>query len=185
MELEKLLKTKKFLDDIAISVKNIIFAAIPRTTPEEREDIEQEVKLKIWRQAANGKKIDNLRSYLWRIVYTTALDILEERIQNATAEDMKAKAESLFISQVQSASPEFLLEAKEMKDLIQEAVGSLPDRRRTVLQLWLSDMRLEEIADFLGWKLNQVRHLLYRGIEDLKEKVRERAGFASQDQREK
>lgn len=171
MNLGKLLKTKKFLDEMAISVRNIIYGAFPGTTAEEREDIEQTVKLKIWRKIVRGRKIDKLRSFLWKIVYTTTLDTLDERLHTATPEKIQERADSMIRSQGDSEAPEFLIETKEMKKLLIETVKTLPPRRRTVLQLWLSEMRLEEIAAFLGWNENQVRHLLYRGIEDIKERL--------------
>ena len=168
MDLEKLLGTKKFLEDIATSVQNIVFSSFPGMTPQEKEDIEQEVKLKLWRKVARGKKIDNLRSFLWKIVYTTTLDALDERIRLAPPEEIQKRADSLIRSQGRPESPEFLMETKERKALLLETVETLPVRRKTVIQLWLLDMNLEEIAGFLGWNENQVRHLLYRGIQDLK-----------------
>ena len=171
MNLGHLLKTKKFLDEMAISVKNIIYGTFPSTTPEEREDIEQTVKLKIWRKVANGKKIENLRSFLWKIVYTTTLDTLDERMQTIPPEEIQECADSLIRFQDRPESPELSVESKETKAVLIETVKILPERRRTVLQLWLSEMTLEEIAAYLGWTDNQVRHLLYRGIQDLKDKL--------------
>ena len=171
MNLGHLLKTKKFLDEMAISVKNIIYSAFPSTTPEEREDIEQTVKLKIWRKISRGKKIENLRSFLWKIVYTTTLDILDERMQTIPPEEIQERADSLIRFQDRPESPELLVESKETKAALIESVKALPARRRTVVQLWLSEMTLEEISAYLGWSGNQVRHLLYRGIQDLKDKV--------------
>lgn len=174
MNLEKVLKSKKFLDDIASSVKNILYANFPNTTPEEREDIEQEVKLKIWQTASNGKKIRNLRSYLWRVVYTTALDIIQKRMISVSREQIIRQIDALNISRFELISPECLIEKKELAEIIKKEIHSLPPRRRSVLELHLSGMNLEEIAVFLGWSDNQVRHLLYRGIQDLTEKINNR-----------
>jgi len=172
MDLEKLLKSKKFLEDIAASVKNIIFANFPTITLEEREDVEQEVKLKIWRASSSGKKIANLRSYLWKIVYTTALDIINERLLNASDEEIIKHIDSLNISRLKLLSPEFLIEKKERGEVLNNGIHSLPPRRKAVLELYLSGMNLEEITDFLGWGQNEVRHLLYRGIQELTDKAR-------------
>ena len=109
MNLEKLLKSKKFIDDIASSVKNILYANFPNTTPEEREDIEQEVKLKIWQTASNGKKIGNLRSYLWKVVYTTALDLIQERMAQASQDEIARHIDTLNISRFELISPESLV----------------------------------------------------------------------------
>jgi RNA polymerase sigma-70 factor (ECF subfamily) len=171
--LDKLLKTKQFLDEIAASVKNIIYASFPKTTPEEREDIEQEVKLKIWERAASGKKIGNLRSYLWKVVYTTALDVISNRLNTASQEEIANHIDSLNISRFQSLLPDLLLEQKELTELLRNGICSLPPRRKTVLELYLAGMNIEEMAKFLGWEENQVRHLLYRGIHELEERTNE------------
>lgn len=170
---------------MAVSIRNIIYSTFPGMTTEEREDIEQTVKLKIWRKVVRGKKIDNLRSFLWKVVYTTTLDTLDERIRIAPPEEIQERADSLIRSQGRAESPEFLIETKEMKDLLVETVKMLPARRRTVLQLWLSEMSLEEIAIFLGWNSNQVRHLLYRGIQELKEKMNMHGNQRSEDNKDR
>ena len=62
MDLEILLKTKTFLEDMSVSIRNILRANFPEMSREEKEDIDNEVKMKLWKKAAGGKKIDNLRS---------------------------------------------------------------------------------------------------------------------------
>jgi RNA polymerase sigma-70 factor (ECF subfamily) len=185
MDLATLLKSKKFLEDIANSIKNIIFANFSKTSQEEREDIEQEVKLKIWKVASNGKKITNLRSYLWKVVYTTALDLIQERLPNASDEEIIKQIDSLNISRLELLSPELLLQKKEHADILKNEIHSLPKRRKAVLELYLSGMNLEEITEFLGWGQNEVRHLLYRGIQELTERVGESGSSSNRDNRGK
>jgi len=185
MELETLLKSKKFLEEVASSVKNIIYANFPKTSREEQEDIEQEVKLKIWQVASNGKKITNLRSYLWKVVYTTALDLINERLLNTSDEEIIKQIDSLNISRLKLLSPELLMQKKEHADILKNEIHSLPPRRKAVLELYLSGMNLEEITEFLGWGQNEVRHLLYRGIQELAERVRAPVSDSNRDNRGK
>lgn len=185
MDLETLLKSKEFLEGIASSVKNIIFANFPKTSQEEREDIEQEVKLKIWQVASNGKKIANLRSYLWKVVYTTALDLIQERLSNISDEELIKQVDSLNKSRLELLSPELLLQKKEHADILKNEIHSLPPRRKAVLELYLSGLDLEEITEFLDWGQNEVRHLLYRGIQELTEKVRVPLSGSNRDNRGK
>jgi DNA-directed RNA polymerase specialized sigma24 family protein len=56
--------------------------------------------------------------------------------------------------------------------VLEKAMTMLPRRRKEVLQLHFSGMDLKHIAAFLHWRENQVRHLLYRGLSDLKEKLK-------------
>ena len=179
MDNKKLLTTGIILDDMAVSIRNIIYASFPGTSLQEREDIEQEAKLKIWRMISNGKNIDNFRSYLWKVVYTTALGIIEKRLQNMSEEEIQKMVDSARPARFSEAGPEFLCQNEEMKMELSKAIEMLPSRRRSVVRLWLSDMNLAEIAAYLGWGGNQVRHLLYRGIEEVKGNMAKRTGSAS------
>lgn len=171
MDLEILLKTRAFLEEISISIRNILLAQFPGMTEEEREDLDNEVKLKLWRKISCGKNIANLRSYLWRVVYTTALDILGERPAQTSVEELMETGRCEENLPQDMSSPSSALEEKEFQALVEKAMEILPERRKAVLQLHFSGMNLKQIAESLNWRENQVRHLLYRGLTDLRETI--------------
>jgi RNA polymerase sigma factor (sigma-70 family) len=166
-----LASNKEFLGAISISVKNIICSSFPHATPQEREDIEQEVKAKIWKIASSGKKVRNLRSYLWKVVYTTTLDVLGERLNMISLEDWSAGDRGELLQKMDLDSPAEVVERHEMERILDSAIESLPRKRRIVLRLYLAEMSIDEMADFLGWSRDKVAHLLYRGIDELKAKI--------------
>jgi len=171
MDLEQLLQTRAFLDEMSASIRNILLACFPDMTPQEKDDIDNEVKLKLWKKAACGKKIDNLRSYLWRVVYTTALDLLGERMNHLSLEKIVETSEKGGLAPQEILSPDFALQSNELKLMIEKALDSLPERRKAVLQLHLAGLDIQKIAFSLTWSENQVRHLLYRGLEDLRVRI--------------
>ena len=172
MDLEQLLRTKSFLEEMSLSIRNIMLACFPEMTAEEKEDLDHEVKLKMWKNASNGKKVDNLRSYLWRVVYTTALDILGERVPHLSLErtvltgEAEGRLPEAFISEERAS------QQREYSQMVEKAVSMLPDRRKTVLRLHLTGMDIKQIAVSLSWRENQVRHLLYRGLQDIRETMK-------------
>jgi RNA polymerase sigma-70 factor, ECF subfamily len=168
MDLEDLIRDEQFLNKISASVRNIICAHFPHTSASEREDIDQEVKLKLLKMAARGKGIRNLRSYLWRVVYTTTLDVIGKRLEQLPAGNDDGEAPWLVAGRLDFVSPERLAEQGELKRMLERAIESLPERRRLVVRLHLTGMGLEESAEFLGWSQNKVRHLLYRGLAELR-----------------
>jgi RNA polymerase sigma factor (sigma-70 family) len=172
MDLETLLKTKTFLEDISVSIRNILLASFPEMSREEKEDIDNEVKMKLWKKAADGKKIDNLRSYLWRVVYTTALDLIGERMPHLSLEKLIASSEREDRASEKIVSPVSSIEGREHRLMLRRALDSLPKRRQAVLQLHFEGMDIAQIAARLQWRENQVRHLLYRGLADIKEMLR-------------
>lgn len=173
MDLESLLKTKKFLDELSVSIRNILLASFPNLTSQEKEEVDLEVKLKLWKNAARGKKIDNLRSYLWRVVYTTALDLIAERKDYLPIDNIMRAAEGDKNVLAELISPEHAFDAQEYRSRLEDAVESLPERRKAVARLYLSGQGIPVIAAGLGWRENQVRHLLYRGLGEIRKKMME------------
>jgi len=171
MDLETLLQTKEFLDELSVSVRNIILASFPNMTAQEKEDIDHEVKLKLWRKVARGKKIDNLRSYLWRVVYTTALDLITDRKDNLPLERILDMAEENGRAPQALIAPDHDPEVRERKLRLEDAVNSLPERRKAVARLYFSGQNIPQIAGSLRWRENQVRHLLYRGLADIRKTI--------------
>jgi RNA polymerase sigma factor (sigma-70 family) len=172
MESDELVKTKKFLEEVTTSVHSIIHKKFPGLDGGDREDIEQEVKLKIWKIVSNGKKIDNIKSYLWKVVYTTALDIMETRLDKLSLEDYFESVKSGQAASGEVGGHESGINKDDLKMVLEKIVDSLPPKRRTILKLHLAGMDFDEMADFLNWTHHKVRHLFYRGLQDLKEKLK-------------
>jgi RNA polymerase sigma factor (sigma-70 family) len=189
MDLKDIFRAERLLDEISLSVKKIIFANFPRLSAEEKEEIDQEVKLKLLKMASRGKKIDNFKSYIWKMVFSTALDVISKRTPGFSMEDVSPDSgppdtvrgaaptgrRRSVLSYLDNLTPEFLYEVKELRGLALKAIDSLPGRRKSVLLLHIQGMDLEEIAAFLGETKPAVRHLLYRGIEGLREVMKHSA----------
>jgi RNA polymerase sigma-70 factor (ECF subfamily) len=172
IEPDELVKTKQFLEDVTASVHSIVHKKFPEIDGGDREDIEQEVKLKIWRIVSHGKKIDNIKSYLWKVVYTTALDIMETKLKNLSLEDYFEMAESGHSTAGDVGGHESGINKDDLKMVLEKIVDALPPKRRTILKLHLAGMDIDEMADFLNWTHHKVRHLFYRGLQDLKAKLK-------------
>lgn len=184
MKLRDLIQKKDFVDDLSLSIRNIIFANFPHMTTAEKEDIDQEVKLKLWKMISDGKNIINLRSYLWRMVYTTTLDVLHSRMPSENLKERRLEERSVFslfalhdADPLDPDTPESILQINEEKASVHEAINVLPIKRRIVVKMHFQGMSIEETALFLGWSQNKVRHLLYRGLGDLKKEVKNCGGM--------
>ena len=179
MELEDAVKARRFLDDLSISVRKIIFSSFPGLSEQEREEIDQDVKLKILRMAARGKKIRNLRSYIWKMVSSTALDVIACRSVALCLDEVLKTRRPALESCLDGLSPESLYESKELLALADKALDALPCRRREAVLLHLQGLGLEEIAGCLRESVNAARHLVYRGLDDLKTELALLSGAAS------
>ena len=174
--MDEVLGSAQAIKEMARIIHSFLKAKFPSLTMGERDDIEQEVKLKLLRMGAGGKKIGYIKSYLYRAVYTTALDSLDRRWDQLGPEAASAESavEAAFPSD--NLGPEVLLERSETSQALRRAVEGLPRRRRAVLELHLLGMDIPESAAFLSWSQPAVRHLLYRGMADLKKAMGDNGG---------
>jgi DNA-directed RNA polymerase specialized sigma24 family protein len=62
----------------------------------------------------------------------------------------------------------------KLKKILEQAVDSLLESRRKAVKLHLLNMSLEEISEFFNWSRHKTRNLLYRGLKDLKQTLKER-----------
>jgi RNA polymerase sigma factor (sigma-70 family) len=171
MDLESLFGTREFLDELSVSIRNIILSSFPNLTSQEKEEVDLEVKLKLWKKVARGKKIDNLRSYLWRVVYTTALDVIAERKDYLPIDETLNGAGGDRVVPEDLTSPDHVVQVTEYKLQLEDAVAALPERRQAVAKRYLAGEGIPAIAASLGWRENQVRHLLYRGLADIRKRL--------------
>jgi RNA polymerase sigma-70 factor (ECF subfamily) len=163
MQKESTAETEKFLSEISLTVRTVLARKFPTLPWNEKEDIEQEVRLKLWKILTSGKKLDRPGSYLWKVVYTTALDLLNG----------KGKELPLDAASGMKREPRAEVDwpgADQMLDL-DRRLEALSRNRRIVLKLGLTGLDLGEIAVHLGWSRARVRHLHYRGLNDLKKMI--------------
>ena len=157
-------------------IRRIIANHVYRRDGIDLEDIEQEVKIKIWKFLKKGKKVDKLPSYIKKVAFTTTIDELRKMLKQTPSRefpDLKRIYSDVFPQggAREMGSPESLLEDKETSLLVQDAVESLGENRKYVLRLYLKGMSIDDISHFLSWDKTKVRHLLYRGIDDLRETI--------------
>jgi RNA polymerase sigma-70 factor (ECF subfamily) len=120
-------------------------------------DIVQESILKALNSVNGLKNIDHIKTWFFRILVNTSLDVLRKKGKLSYVEDITLDLNS---------------EAKEDKyenfDL-QNAMDNLPHNYSLIISLrYFEDLKLEEIADILGENLNTVKTRLYTGLKRLR-----------------
>lgn len=169
-------RTKDIVGRFALLIRQVIQKNLHRGDGIDLEDIEQEVRLRIWTLLKKGKKVENLPSYIKKVAYSTTIDELRKAMKQRPSnqpEEMKRvlSGASLISSPGGDFSPEGRLEQNEIRDTVRAMVETLSDGRRKVLELFLTGQNIEEICASLKWEKARVRHLFYRGIDDLKQKT--------------
>ena len=129
---------------------SLIFYATRLVGEEEAEDVVQDVFVELWKRKDHIEIGDQIQAFLYRAVYTRALNVLKHR----SVEDGYCVA---------------MIEDKELRKEIHDAINELPDKCKEVFKLsYLHDMKNKEIADILGVSLRTVEAHMYKALKYLR-----------------
>ncbi len=137
------------------------------------DDIEQEVHIKLWKMLESDKNLDFPASYIQKVVATTVIDALR-RAEVRHAESLQTDVEpAVDPSYVGPMQPDRHADHGNWGALLLRCIAELPERRRMPVQLALQGFKAEEIAALTGCSVAAAQQLSYRGIEDLKIRLKE------------
>ena len=71
-------------DELALIVRSTLARHFPGLPPQDREDVEQDVRFKFWSCLASGKNFDQAALYIMRMVFSTAIDSIRRRRRHLT-----------------------------------------------------------------------------------------------------
>ncbi len=141
---------------------------------EEAEDVVQDVFLNIW---LNREKLDesqSIRAYLYRAVYNTSLNVIKRKMRTSDYSNTEKELEELRSNYFNPDTCDIIrtLYNRELRDVIEKAIDSLPPRCREVFVLsYLEDVPSKEISVRLGVSLSTVDNHNYTALKLLREKL--------------
>ncbi|HYU48860.1 MAG TPA: sigma-70 family RNA polymerase sigma factor [Candidatus Limnocylindria bacterium] len=171
-----------------------VFAAACRLTTDRQmaEEVVQETFLAVWNRAelfnpatgslaawlhtiARNRTVDRLRAAARRprLVSVSAVGPDDEP-ESVALERLAAGGETSGIAVVGGVdprgAPESALAGAELREMLRQALDSMPDAERTVILLaYRLDLTQSEIADRLGWPLGTVKTRTRRALLRLRE----------------
>jgi RNA polymerase sigma-70 factor, ECF subfamily len=120
-------------------------------------DIVQESILKALNSVDSLTNTEYIKTWFYRILVNTSLDILRKKGKLSYVEDI--------VLDLNSEAKEDIYENFDL----QNAMDNLPHNYRLIISLrYFEDLKLEEIADILGENLNTVKTRLYAGLKKLR-----------------
>ncbi len=137
---------------------------------EDAEEIAQDCFIKAYRSLASFQGQSKFSTWLYSIVYTTAMTFLrKKRVDTDSIDD-----ENTFI-QVESQVSSYDVNNAENKSrsfyLSQAIAQLLPDDAAIITMFYKGEQSLEEIARAMGMEANTVKVKLFRARQRLKEKL--------------
>jgi RNA polymerase sigma factor (sigma-70 family) len=165
---------EQLLETYSGLLRSLITQHCPRNLGIQINDIEQEARLRLWRALGREKEFASPASYIYRIAVSATIDAVrrviarrEDQLRTAGEGDMAVHEEPVVVNDAEEA-----VERRELMEKISQALATLHDNRRRVVELHLQGLTLEDISALLGWTEAKVRNLVYRGLDDLREALR-------------
>lgn len=138
---------------------------------EEAEDVVQDVFVELWKRKESIEIGDQIQAFLYRVVYTRALNVLKHRnIEEgycAAMEEINQKRAEYY----QPDNNEVIrrIEDRELRKEIFDAINELPDKCKEVFKLsYLHNMKNKDIAEVLGISLRTVEAHMYKALKHLR-----------------
>ena len=148
-------------------VEEEILAAYPSlyrlayTYVKNKDDAMDIVQESVYKAICNSSRVQHqeaIKSWLCRIVVNTSLDLLRARAKVISQEEIPESGRE---------------DAYQDPDLLR-ALDMLEERERTIIVLrFFQELKLQEIAEITGEKLNTVKSTLYRGLKKLRVQLSE------------
>lgn len=137
----------------------------------EAEDVAQDVFVKAYHGLSGFQEEALFSTWLYRIAANSCFNHRKRiRLQPAVSADVSA-LEQRFPDM--ASNPHVLLEEKQLRLLIEKAIGALPEEQRIVVILRdIEGLSYEAIAEALELELGTVRSRLHRGRMALQERLK-------------
>ena len=147
---------KKEFTPIILAHQSILhkICRVYRDTPEDREDLFQEMIYQLWKSYPTYQKKAKITTWIYRVALNTALTKYRKK-QIATEPIVSSETET---SEVQE---------HPQRERLYRAIARLNEADKAIVTLYLDDYRYEEIADILGMTTSHVGVKLHRIKEKL------------------
>lgn len=153
---------------------NLLFYATRIVGEEEAEDVVQDVFVELWRRQESMTVGDQIQAFLYRAVYTRALNVLKHRDVKNSYEAVILDIHQKRIEFYQPDSNDVVkrIEDRELRKELSDAINELPDKCKMVFKLsYMHDMKNKEIAETMGISLRTVEAHMYKALKLLRDRL--------------
>ena len=153
---------------------NLLFYETRMVGEEDAEDVVQEVFVELWHRRDSVTVGEQIQAFLYRAVYTRALNVLKHRdIKNSYEAAMQEvyNKRALFY---QPDDNDVLkrIEDRELRKHIVSAIDELPEKCKLVFKLsYLHNMKNKDIAEAMDVSLRTVEAHMYKALKFLRSRL--------------
>jgi len=135
-----------------------------------QDDVQQNVMLALWQQLERGQTIERPASYIFRAAIRETVRLVRRGDAHASA----ALDEERLVETAAGSDPHRHLDDKERQQALMDCLGTLEAQRQLAVRAHLSGFTVTEIMEMFDWSYQRARHLIARGMADLRRVLRER-----------
>jgi len=133
----------------------------------EKDDLLQEIHIKIWKACNNGREIQYFNAYVKKIINSVFVD----EINRIHRENEKLQLSGLLVNDDCVCGGPVVPAGERMTDMLLASVERLRASRQLVMKLRLEGFTVEEIAQMNGWSYDKTCAIFSRGLRDLKRQL--------------
>ncbi|UJH66611.1 RNA polymerase sigma factor [Allomuricauda sp. SCSIO 65647] len=131
---------------------------------EKAHDAVQEAFVKLWENCAKVTP-EKAKSYLYTVANNLYLNVIK-------AEKVRLKYADQHSKSISNESPEYVLEEKQFKKKLDDALNSLPENQRTTFLLNRIDgKKYAEIAEMEGVSVKAIEKRMHLALKALREQI--------------
>lgn len=153
---------------------NLLFYATRMVGEEDAEDVVQEVFVELWHRKDSVTVGEQIQAFLYRAVYTRALNVLKHRDFKNSYEAVMQEVYNKRALFYQPDDNDVLkrIEDRELRKHIISAIDELPEKCKLVFKLsYLHNMKNKDIAEAMDVSLRTVEAHMYKALKFLRSRL--------------
>lgn len=159
----------KFIYDLYV---RMVYSVCLRMTgnKEEAEDATQDVFIKVFNSINTFREDSKLSTWIYQIAVHVCINkSRRNKVIKFLSLDFWEGEKEMAVNNI---TPETNLEKAEMRQIVQEAINTLPAKQKTAIILSrYEELSYKEISNIMGLSLSSVESLLFRAKENLSKKL--------------
>ncbi len=130
---------------------------------DDSDDVLQNTFIKAWTNISTFRGDSKLSTWLYKIAYNESLTFLNHKREQMSLDEIGS-----MVAETLESDPYF--DGDETQTMLQEAIGTLPDKQKAVFNMkYFDDMKYEDMSSITGTSVGALKasyHLAVKKIED-------------------
>lgn len=136
------------------------------------DELLQDVRVRLWKALESGEKISSVSaSYVYSAGRSAAIDLIRRRREEREYSLSASSEEEPMIAAAVPTQLETMVR-RDVVERLEQAIDALDPPRAVAVRMHLAGYGREEIGELLGWTEPKTRNLIYRGLADLRDRLR-------------